>query len=58
MANDDFSELLAPALGILGLLGLALFGLGNQNKPANNGLPPPPVNKKPGGCGCTASAGH
>lgn len=55
MVKDDFSELLAPAIGILGLLGLALFGLssssGNQNKPANNGLPPPPVNKKPCGCG-------
>lgn len=52
--NDDFSELLAPAIGILGLLGLALFGL-NNNKPTDNGLPPPPIHKKPsaaGGCGC------
>jgi hypothetical protein len=52
MAEDDYSWIITPLLGAAGLLAAYIFsGASNQNQQPS--LPPPPVNQKPSGCGCS-----
>lgn len=56
--EDDYSWLVAPLIGVAGLIGAFLFSnatsTNNNSNNSNNlpSLPPPPAGQKPSGCGC------